>query len=166
MTGASMFIPGAALARILIPARRSLSFYNLHTDETLKTTYFERGRYLPDALAQINYILRDFRANEIKPIDPKLLDLLVAVRDRIGTNAPFDVISGYRSPATNAMLHAKSEGVASHSMHVQGKAIDVRLPGHDLTTLRDAALSLHVGGVGYYPKSDFVHIDTGRPRWW
>jgi uncharacterized protein YcbK (DUF882 family) len=160
-------LPGSALAGILAPAsERSLSFYSLHTGESLKTVYWTRDGYVASALHEINHILRDFRANEVKPIDLRLLDLLVAVRTRLGTNEPFHVISGYRSPLTNAMLHAHSEGVAVHSLHVEGKAIDVRVPGRELAGLRRAALDLHEGGVGYYPRSDFVHIDVGRFRFW
>jgi uncharacterized protein YcbK (DUF882 family) len=147
-------------------APRALSFYNLHTDERLRTVYWEDGEYVTGALDRINYILRDFRRNEIKPIDRKLLDLLVALRKKLDTSADIDIISGYRSPQTNAMLHAHSEGVAIHSMHVYGKAIDIHVPGRELAMVRRAALSLQYGGVGYYPHSDFVHVDTGRVRHW
>jgi uncharacterized protein YcbK (DUF882 family) len=145
---------------------RSLSFYNLHTGETLRTTYFENGRYIPGALEEVNFILRDFRQNEIKPIDPNLLDLLVRIHQRLDTNQPFDIISGYRSPRTNAMLHARSEGVAVHSLHVDGRAIDICVPGRSLINVRRAAMTLFGGGVGYYPRSGFVHVDTGRIRYW
>jgi uncharacterized protein YcbK (DUF882 family) len=143
MAAGSILIPGSAMAGLLVvPKReRSVSFYNLHTGESLRTVYFENGSYVKGALDEVNYILRDFRRNEIKPIDPRLLDLLVAVRSRLDTSACFDVISGYRSPKTNAMLHA-------------------------LNTVRRAAISLQGGGVGYYPKSGFVHLDTGRVRRW
>jgi uncharacterized protein YcbK (DUF882 family) len=146
--------------------RRSLKFYALHTGESLTTTYWEDGRYIPGELDRVNYILRDFRANEVKPIDPALLDLLTRIQHRLGINEPFQVISGYRSPVTNAMLHANSEGVAVHSLHLQGKAIDITLKGRSLEQLRGAALAQRSGGVGYYPKSDFVHVDTGRVRYW
>jgi len=164
----ALAIPGVAWAGFRAPVRqvRSLGFYNLHTGESLKTVYYENGGYVAGALQEINYVLRDFRANEVKPIDPRLLDLLVELRDRLGTTAPYDVISGYRSPKTNAMLHASSEGVAVHSLHVDGRAIDIRVPNRDLSTLRYAALSLRAGGVGYYPRSDFVHVDTGSIRRW
>jgi uncharacterized protein YcbK (DUF882 family) len=164
----ALAIPGVAWAGIRAPIRqvRSLGFYNLHTGESLKTVYYENGDYVTGALQEINYVLRDFRANEVKPIDPRLLDLLVELLDRLGTTAPYDVISGYRSPKTNAMLHASSEGVAVHSLHVDGRAIDIRVPNRDLSTLHYAALSLLAGGVGYYPRSDFVHVDTGRIRRW
>jgi uncharacterized protein YcbK (DUF882 family) len=164
----ALTIPGLAWAGFRAPIRqvRSLGFYNLHTGESLKTVYYENGSYVAGALQEINYVLRDFRANEVKPIDPRLLDLLVALRDQLGTSAPYDVISGYRSPKTNAMLHTYSEGVAVHSLHMDGRAIDVRVPNRDLSTLHYAALSLRAGGVGYYPRSDFVHVDTGRVRCW
>lgn len=168
VAASALAIPGVAWAGLRLPAGqvRSLAFYNLHTGESLTTVYYERGRYVAGALQEINYMLRDFRVNEVKPIDPRLLDLLVELRDRLDTTASYDVISGYRSPKTNAMLHALSEGVAVHSLHVEGRAIDIRVPNRDLSTLHDAALSLSAGGVGYYPRSDFVHVDTGRVRRW
>ncbi|MGD0119755.1 MAG: DUF882 domain-containing protein [Candidatus Binatus sp.] len=160
-------MPAIALARTTVQLRRrSLSFYALHTGESLKTTYWRDGQYISGELDRINYILRDFRANEVKPIDPALLDLLVRIQHRLGTSEPFQVISGYRSPVTNAMLHANSEGVAVHSLHIEGKAIDICVPGRSLAQLRGAALAQQAGGVGYYPKSDFVHVDTGRVRFW
>lgn len=154
-----------ARARVRI-RQRMLRFYNLHTDESLKTVYWENGQYNPEELDRVNYILRDFRANEIKPIDPLLLDTLVGLQRRLGTSKPFQIVSGYRSPITNAMLHANSEGVATRSMHVEGKAIDICVPGRSTAQVRRAALSLHAGGVGFYPRTGFVHVDTGRVRWW
>jgi uncharacterized protein YcbK (DUF882 family) len=154
-----------ARARVRI-RQRMLRFYNLHTGESLKTVYWENGQYNPEELDRINYILRDFRANEVKPIDPMLLDTLVGLQHRLGTTQPYQVISGYRSPLTNAMLHANSEGVAMRSMHIEGKAIDICVPGRKLAQVRRAALSLRAGGVGYYPRSGFVHVDTGRIRRW
>ena len=161
-------IPGVALAdlRVPYPPERTLKFYNLHTGESLSTTYCEKGCYVDGALKQINYILRDFRANEIKPIDPRLLDLLYTINRRLYTPEPFDIISGYRSPATNAMLAGRSEGVARHSMHIQGKAADIRVPGRPLGEVWRAAIGLWSGGVGFYPRSDFVHVDVGRVRFW
>ncbi len=168
MAAVPMLAPGVAMAAVRLPGTkpRSLSFYNLHTGETLKSTYFDNGNYVPGALHEINYLLRDFRTGEIKAIDPRLLDLLAAINGKLETSRPFDVISGYRSPQTNAMLHAHSEGVAVHSLHIQGKAIDIRVPGRALVALRHVAMSLRGGGVGYYPHSDFVHVDTGRVRYW
>ena len=145
---------------------RELAFYNIHTDERLRTIYWDNDDYVPDALQAINHFFRDYRANEVKPIDPRLLDLLYDLRTRLGANQPFDLISGYRTAATNAWLAARSEGVARHSMHVEAKAADIHLPGVELATLQSAALSLSEGGVGYYPRSGFVHVDTGRVRRW
>ncbi|HUA36489.1 MAG TPA: DUF882 domain-containing protein [Candidatus Binataceae bacterium] len=167
IAAAQLAVPAVAMAGIRVMARRRvLSFHNLHTGENLSTTYWADGSYFPEELSRIDYILRDFRANEIKPIDRNLLDLLVRLHQKLGTSQPFQIISGYRSPKTNAMLHANSEGVAVHSLHIEGRAIDICIEGRSLETLRAAALSLHSGGVGYYPKSDFVHVDTGRIRWW
>jgi uncharacterized protein YcbK (DUF882 family) len=173
LSAAPIVVPCAAWARMRVKTPssstrelpRTLSFYNLHTGERLTTVYWEKGEYVPSALDEVNYILRDFRQNEIKPIDPTLLDLLVALRDRLQSEANYEVISGYRSPLTNAMLHSRSEGVAAHSLHMEGRAIDIRLPGRPLVLVRVAALSLQRGGVGYYPDR-FVHVDTGRVRRW
>jgi uncharacterized protein YcbK (DUF882 family) len=145
---------------------RSLALRNLHTGETVNAVYWADDKYIPAELHRINYILRDFRTNEIRPIDPLLLDLLFRIRQALGSTAFFDVISGYRSPKTNALLATKSAGVSSHSMHMQGKAADVRLEGCPLETLWRAALAQHAGGVGYYPDSQFVHIDVGPVRRW
>ena len=167
LTAAQLLVPAVAMARTrVLLRRRTLKFYNLHTGESLKTTYWENGNYNPEELERVNYILRDFRANEIKPIDPTLLDLLTRIQHRLGTAESFQVISGYRSPLTNAMLHSNSEGVAVHSLHIDGKAIDVCVPGRSLAQLRGAALAEKSGGVGYYPRTGFVHVDTGRVRWW
>lgn len=157
----ALAIPGVAWAGSRAPDGhvRSLGSYNLNTGESLKTDYYENGGYIAGAPQEINYVLRDFRANEVKPIDPRLLD-------RLGTTAPYDVISGYRSPTTNALLHAYSEGVAVHSLNVDGRAIDIRVPNRDLSTLNSTPPALRAGGVGYYPRSDFVHVDTGRIRRW
>ncbi len=159
--------PGAALAMLSAPySPRRLRFFNLHTGERLDAVYFEKGRYVGQALSEINYILRDFRENAIKPIHPALLDLVVAVRNRLGTDSEIAVISGYRTPQTNAMLAAHSDGVARHSLHVDGMAIDCRVSGRTLEQLHRAAVSMRGGGVGYYPRSDFVHLDVGRVRYW
>jgi uncharacterized protein YcbK (DUF882 family) len=111
-------------------------------------------------------VLRDHRTDEVAEMDPRLLDLLFNLQGKLGASTPFHVISGYRSPRSNAMLVAKGGGVAKKSLHMQGKAIDIRLPGRELADLRKAALGLKAGGVGYYPKSDFVHVDVGRVRHW
>jgi uncharacterized protein YcbK (DUF882 family) len=145
---------------------RFLAFYNTHTAEQLKTVYWVQGQYLSESLTEINYILRDHRTDQIKSIDKQLLDLLFALRTELGTNQPFHIISGYRSPQTNALLHANTSGVAENSLHLTGKAIDIRTPNRPLSALRKAAATLKGGGVGYYPRSDFVHIDVGRVRYW
>lgn len=145
---------------------RSVSFVHTHTGETLSCVYYQDGGYDPTTLARVNHFLRDFRTDEVHAIDPGVLDILFAVRLRAGRDAPFHVISGYRSPTTNAYLRSHSPGVAKHSLHMEGRAIDVRLPGFPTRKLRDIGLTLRRGGVGYYPSSDFVHLDTGRVRTW
>ena len=147
-------------------ANRALSFYNVHTGETLRIVYFEQGEYVPGALLKVNYFFRDFRANEIKSIDPRLLDLLHRINRALDTSLPFNLISGYRSPATNAWLASQSEGVAHHSLHMDGMASDINVQGRSLALLQTVALAMRGGGVGYYPRSDFVHVDTGRVRRW
>lgn len=139
---------------------------NLHTGERFSEVYYANGSYLPDALSEATRVMRDWRTGDEHFIDPGLFDALHAIGGRLETNRPFQIISGYRSPKTNAMLRGRSDGVAEHSQHMLGKAIDVRLEGVDLANLRDAALDLGAGGVGYYPVSNFLHIDTGRVRQW
>ena len=156
---------GAALSNFF-SAERTLSFFNTHTGEKIKAVYCEQGAFVPQALTDINHILRDFRTGEVKEIDTGLLDLLFTLQQKLGSTVPFHVISGYRSPKTNALLRTASKGVAGHSLHMDGKAIDIRLPGCDLKTLQRAALELKRGGVGYYPGPDFVHVDVGRIRYW
>jgi len=152
---------------ILQPAAtRALSFYNFHTGESLKTIYFENGRYVPGALLEVNYFFRDFRANLVKPIEPQLLDLLHRIHRALDTSEPFNLISGYRSPATNAWLASQSEGVAHHSLHMYGMASDINVQGRSLVLLQAVALAMRAGGVGFYPRSDFVHVDIGRVRRW
>ena len=145
---------------------RSLAFKNLHTGESLSATFWAEGRYLDDELKAVNHVLRDHRSGDVHPMDPKLLDLLYALQQSVSVKGSFHIISGYRSPASNQKLRAKSGGVAKKSLHMQGRAIDIRLPGCQLRQLRDAALELKAGGVGYYAKSDFIHVDTGRVRRW
>jgi uncharacterized protein YcbK (DUF882 family) len=147
-------------------APRVLKFAHLHTAERLEVAYMDRGRYLPAALSQVNHLLRDFRTGDEHVIDPALLDLLHALHGATGSQRPFEIISGYRSPQTNAMLRSHSGGVASSSLHMRGQAVDIRLADVPLSSLRNAALDLGRGGVGYYPSSNFVHVDTGRVRRW
>jgi len=144
-----------------------LAFVNTHTGESLDVVYREGPRYLADALAEIDRVLRDHRSGDVHEIDRALLDQLVQLRARLDVGKrPFHVISGYRSPRTNAMLASRSSGVASKSLHLQGRAIDIRMPSVDLAVVHRAALSMQAGGVGYYARSDFVHLDTGRVRRW
>jgi uncharacterized protein YcbK (DUF882 family) len=145
---------------------KGLSLHNLHTEEKVSLNYFERGAYVTEALQDINYLLRDHRTGDVSVMDPLLMDLLYDLKTVLATEQPFQVISGYRSPKTNAALHGKSKGVASKSLHMQGKAIDIRIPGIEAQTIQAAALSLARGGVGLYARSNFVHIDTGRVRRW
>jgi uncharacterized protein YcbK (DUF882 family) len=163
--GCALLLPAARPASARSPARR-LAFDHLHTGERLRATYWEGGRYLPDGLREIDLILRDFRTGEVHAIDPALLDLLHRLCATLSYGAPIAVISGYRCPATNAMLAARNPGVAVNSFHLRGMAIDLRLPGRGLAAVRDAALAIGRGGVGYYPRSDFVHVDTGPVRRW
>jgi uncharacterized protein YcbK (DUF882 family) len=149
-----------------LPANRELSLLNTHTGEALRTRYFEAGAYVPAALAQLQHLLRDHRSGDAHPIDPQLFDVLVHAASRNSREPHFEVISGYRSPTSNATLRSRSKGVAEHSLHMDGKAIDVRLAGVACSRLRDVALSMACGGVGYYARSDFVHLDTGRVRAW
>lgn len=146
--------------------RRELSMANTHTGETLDVVYYAGGRYRHEALHRANHLLRDFRTGDVHAIDPHALDILYALQVLANRGDSFEVISGYRSPRTNAMLRATTKGVALHSLHMQGRAIDVRLPGFPTRKLRDLAISLRRGGVGYYRASDFVHVDTGRVRHW
>jgi uncharacterized protein YcbK (DUF882 family) len=148
------------------PGYKTLSFEHTHTGEKLKLTYFERGKYIKDALQKINYLLRDFRTDDIHPIDTALLDQLFDLKQTLGVNKPFHIVSGYRSPFTNAQLRKHSHGVAEHSFHMQGRAIDIRVEGVSSKKIRNAALNMAQGGVGYYPRNNFVHLDSGRFRTW
>lgn len=167
MAGASL-LGGPALAAELAKApQRTLAFANLRTGETVKATYWEAGSgYVKDALAALNKALRDGRTGDVHPMDPRLLDLMTAVNARVGSGAPIEVICGYRSPQTNAMLAAKSGEVAKHSLHMDGKAVDIRVKGVELRHLQKAAAGLQQGGVGLYPVSNFVHVDVGPVRSW
>lgn len=162
---ASLAMPNA-FANLLTQPERKLSLLNLHTGESLNATYWAEGQYQKSELHAINRVLRDHRTGDIHTMDSSLIDLLNILHHQMNGKQPFHVISGYRSPKTNAALHQNSSGVAKKSLHMQGKAIDIRLPGRKLYDLRKAALDLQLGGVGYYSKSDFVHVDTGRVRHW
>ncbi|MDQ7074758.1 MAG: DUF882 domain-containing protein [Gammaproteobacteria bacterium] len=147
---------------------RTLHFYNLHTEEKLSSTYWSDGHYQRSELNVINRLLRDHRTDEITQIDPLLLDLLHHTQQKLGSRQPLHIISAYRSQKTNTKLRQRSHKVAKRSLHTQGRAIDFFLPDRELHQIQQAALSLHGGGVGYYPrgKIQFVHMDTGRVRRW
>jgi len=149
-----------------LPSRKSLAFQNTHTGDKLKLTYFEQGRYVKDALKEISYLFRDIRTGDLHTIDTALLDQLFDLKTLLGVRKPFHIVSGYRSPATNAKLCKKSHAVARNSFHMQGRAIDIRIEGVETKVIRNAALAMGHGGVGYYPKADFIHLDTGEFRAW
>jgi uncharacterized protein YcbK (DUF882 family) len=166
--GAAGTLPAlAASARASVPDARGLGLVHTHTHETLALVYAVGPRYVPEALDSLDHFLRDHYTGTVGHIDPAVFDLLHGVRQLLGSVQPFEVISGYRSEATNERLRvSRGGGVARHSLHMEGRAIDVRLPGVPLADLRDAARSLGIGGVGYYPREQFVHLDTGRVRHW
>lgn len=162
-----LLLPRWAGASLLADqAERSLSFVHTHTGERLRRVYWAEGEYLPSALNEFNVLMRDFRNGSVLAMDTQLLDQLAVLQAKLGRSCDFHIISAYRSPETNAMLRANSNGVARHSMHLDGKAMDIRVPGVALSQVRSAALAMQAGGVGYYPGSDFVHVDTGRVRSW
>ena len=165
----SVLLPSVAnAAAVKLPKNGSydLRFTNVHTGESFSGTYRVGNKYLPDAFEEINYVLRDFRTDEVFPIDPRALDILYMVHRKTGKSGAMQVLSGYRSPKTNNMLRNASTGVARNSLHLSGQAIDFRMAGVSTRGLRDIANGIKAGGVGYYPRSDFVHIDTGRIRSW
>jgi uncharacterized protein YcbK (DUF882 family) len=170
LAGASLLALGlpelteAAIKRY--PYHKALAFQNTNTGDKLKLTYFEKGSYIKEALKEINYLFRDAHTGATHPIDPALLDQLYDLKTLLGINKPFHLVSGYRSPATNAHLRKQNRAVAKHSLHMQGRAIDIRIEGVSSKVIRNAALSLRRGGVGYYPQANFVHIDTGEVRTW
>ena len=147
-------------------APRSVSLYNIHTGEWVRTVYWADGHYIREAVRDINWVLRDHHSDEVRPMNAGVLDVLGMLRTRLESKDPFLVVCAYRSPATNAAMQARSSGVASNSYHIQGMAIDLRSERRDLSQVRNAALSLRCGGVGYYPRSDFVHVDCGPVRTW
>ncbi|WP_420345605.1 DUF882 domain-containing protein [Pelagibius sp.] len=163
---AGLLVPGVASAATSMPATRSLAFRSLHTGEEVAATYLRDGVVEAEGLQRLNHVLRDWRSGEVWQMDRKLLDLLFALRRSMDSDQPFELISAYRSPKTNAKLASKSNGVARRSLHMRGMAIDVRLPERDLKALHQAALALQGGGVGLYTKSGFIHLDTGRVRRW
>jgi uncharacterized protein YcbK (DUF882 family) len=164
--GATLLKPAHA-ATLASTEAKTLSVHNMHTGEKIKATFWENGNYVPQALREINKILRDHRSGEVHAIDPKLLHTLYDTKVLLEkTNSPVQIISGYRSPASNAMLAAHSGGVAKKSLHMQGMATDIRIEGVCTSHIRNAGLALKRGGVGFYPVSQFVHLDTGAVRAW
>lgn len=171
VAGAALAMPALSLPRFghaLVNSRHAkrLAFEHTHTGERVALVYRVEDAYVPASLRTLDHFLRDFRTGDQHRIDPQLLDILSSLAAVTGSKAPFQVISAYRSPHTNARLRERGRGVAKASLHLEGRAIDIRLPDVALADLRDAALSLKAGGVGYYPGPEFVHVDTGRIRAW
>lgn len=163
---AAVLQPAESLAMIKAPPRQ-LAMVNLHTGEHVRAEYWSQGRYLRDGMREINRLMRDHRNGAVHPMDPRLLDVLFHLQRRIGSRGPIQIVSAYRSPQTNALLReADPDGVATHSYHMEGKAVDIRIPGLPLRTVHRAALTMRAGGVGYYPSSNFVHVDVGPVRRW
>ena len=164
---ASRAIAAPAVVGLRDTGARTLAFDCYNTGEHVKaTTYWADGKYIPDAMTEINYALRDYRSGEVYPIEPKVLDLLHRIGRKLDTDCHFELYSGYRSPKTNAMLRRGDAGVAAHSLHMDGEAVDITLPGKSLDHLHHAALAMKAGGVGYYPDANFLHVDVGRVRRW
>ncbi len=179
--GLGAIVLGAAAASSIVPVKasaaifsrgsqfggaRKITFRNSHTGETFSGVYRVGDKYLPDAFDRINIVLRDFRSNELFPIDPRVIDIIYSVHELSGRTEPYEILSGYRCPKTNAGLRSNSEGVAKNSLHMTGQAIDLRMPNFDTSQIKKLAVSLKAGGVGYYPKSNFVHMDSGDVRTW
>lgn len=147
-------------------AARRVTLHNIHTDETLDAVYWEQGRYIPEVMVEVNRVLRDYRSGDVHHIDPNLIDLLGSISTKLESRTPFKVVSGYRSPHTNELMHERSSGVAKKSLHMEGMAIDIHLEDVALPHLQRAALDIGRGGVGFYPSSNFVHVDVGPVRRW
>jgi len=169
----SLLVPMGACAQALDVSTQEavqdhvLSLYNTHTGERLEIVFRRGEQYIPGALAKLDYFLRDHNTGDVRHFDPRLYDILADLTASVGRpNGEIDIVCGYRTPSTNESLRAHTTGVAKNSLHIQAEAIDLRMPGVDTLTLRRAALALRRGGVGYYPHSDFIHVDTGRVRQW
>jgi uncharacterized protein YcbK (DUF882 family) len=166
-TGAHPREISATGASATIGAERSVQLFNTHTNERIDIVYKRGDEYVSSALAKLDYFLRDHNTNEVRHFDPRLYDILADLTASVGhPGGEIDIVCGYRTPETNAALRAHTNGVAIHSLHIQAKAIDLRMPGVNTLKLRRAALALARGGVGYYPHSDFIHVDTGRVTQW
>lgn len=157
---------GAAEAAPLAGGVRRLTLHNINTQERFEGVYWADGHYKPEALRKLDVLLRDHRAKQVCRYDPRLFDLLARVHQSVGSDDPFEVICGYRSRRTNAMARRRSRGVAKESYHTRGMAIDIRLPDTQLRAISETAKAMQVGGVGYYPRSGFVHLDVGPVRTW
>ncbi len=168
VAAASCMVPFQSLASTnnSLHTEKTLNLYNLHTKENLRVTYFKDGEYIAKALAELNHIFRDHYNGSVRPINTTLLNLLFDIQEKLHSTSPFNIISGYRSAKTNYRLRRNNKGVAKNSLHMYGKAVDIRLPGCKLKTLRRAAYELKAGGVGYYAKNNFVHLDVGQVRYW
>ena len=164
--GAGLTVSPHELFSYRLPVDRSIKLFNVNTGEHLKATYWAKDHFVKDEIKKINYFLRDFRTGDVQEMDIKLLDLLYSIQLIRDTDKAIKVYSGYRSPKTNERLRKRSEGVAKNSYHLKAQAIDINLPGTDLKNLKKLATFLRRGGVGYYPKSGFMHIDTGPIRYW
>ena len=162
---AAGIVLASPLESIAMLTKHPMSFYHNHTGERIEINYSGLG-CTSSTLKKLNYFLRDFRTGDVHPIDPELLNILYGIQQKSGSRGVIEIISGYRSPATNKKLRSKNRGVAKQSLHMKGQALDIRLTDVKTRDLRDVAISLHQGGVGYYSKADFVHIDTGRHRTW
>ncbi|MBI5409626.1 MAG: YcbK family protein [Nitrospirae bacterium] len=169
VTIATSLIPRKAFSAVkdvLLETERSLFLYNVYTGEKLKADYWSNGQYISDVLTEVNHLFRDHLTEAIETIDTNLLDLLYSLKEKLKINEPFNIVSGYRSPQTNAKLRKWRRGVAKNSLHMYGKAVDIRVPGYSTKAVRLAAIELQGGGVGYYPRSGFVHLDVGEIRYW
>ncbi len=166
LLGAGLSVSPYELFAYRLPVDRQINLFNIHTGEHLKATYWAKDHFVKSEIDKINHFLRDYRTGDIQQMDIKLLDQLYAIQLIRDTNKPFRVISGYRSPKTNQMLRKSTEGVAKNSFHLKAQAIDINLPGTQLKDLKKLARFLRRGGVGYYPKTGFMHIDTGPIRYW
>lgn len=167
VTAVSALVPSGvyAAAKELSP-EKTISFYNVYTHENLAEVYWKDGLYVPEALSQVNHIFRDIRTGRETKINKELIDLLHDLQQELNTDEPFHITSGYRTPRSNELLRKTKKGVAKNSLHMYGKAADIRLPGYSLEEVRRAAMNLRAGGVGYYPRSKFVHVDVGDLRYW
>lgn len=161
---AALSVPDLCEAKVA--GKRSLSLYHTRTQQELTLTYAVGKKYNPKALGQVNSFLRDYQTGQVHQIDPKLLDILWAIQQQMGSKGVYKVVSAYRSPQTNRQLQRTHDGVAGHSLHMLGKAIDIRFSGVKTSQIKQCALAMHTGGVGYYADSDFVHLDTGDFRTW